>query len=52
MKEFIAGIIGAIGVWTIVIPARESLLVAYGIQHQYAIGLVLVFFAWWLGVKK
>ena len=52
MKEFMAGILGAIGVWTIVIPARESLLTIYGPQNQYIIGLVLVFIAFLLGRKK
>ena len=52
MREFMAGIIGAIGIWTIVIPAREFLLVEYGAPNQYVIGLILLFFAWWLGSKK
>ena len=52
MKEFMAGIIGAIGIWTLVIPAREALLVTYGTQNQYVLGVVLLLIALWLGDKK
>jgi len=52
MKEFIGGIVSAIGLWIIVIPAREALTNYYGNQNPYILGIILLVAGLWLGGKN